>query len=88
MDTDDLYKALSARVTADAIGRETDEWPAYFTRLRDLIRRVVAESTEGGLSTEEKDSLIQRLLDHVAALEEWWPKLKPKTKKRVDDLVI
>jgi hypothetical protein len=53
MDTDDLYKALSARVTADAIGRETDEWPVYFAGLRDLIRRVVAEST----SDEERQSL-------------------------------
>jgi hypothetical protein len=80
MDTDDLYKALSARVTADAIGRETDEWPAYFAGLRDLIRRVVAESTDSGLSAEEKHALTKRLLDHVTALEEWWPKLKPNRK--------
>ena len=39
-----------------------------------ILRRVVAESTECGLSAEEKHSLTKRLLDHVAALGEWWPK--------------
>jgi hypothetical protein len=77
MNADELYTALSARITADAMGRETNKWPDYYNGLRDLIRRVVTESTESGLSADEKDALIERLLKYVSALEEWWPKLKP-----------
>jgi hypothetical protein len=31
-----------------------------------IIRRVVTDTTESGLSEEEKQELIQRLLAHVA----------------------
>jgi hypothetical protein len=77
MNADELYNALSARISADVMGHETNKWPDYFNGLRDLIRRVVTESTESGLSADEKDALIERLLKYVSALEEWWPKLKP-----------
>ena len=79
MNADELYTALSERITADAMGHETNKWPDYYNGLRDLIRRVVTESTESGLSADEKDALIERLLKFVSALEEWWPpKLKPE----------
>ena len=55
---------------------ETDDWPVYFEGLREVIRRVVFETAESGLSEEEKQALIQRLLEHVSSLEEWWVKLK------------
>ena len=78
MNADELYTALSERITADAMGHETNKWPDYYNGLRDLIRRVVTESTESGLSADEKDALIERLLKYVSALEEWWPpKLNP-----------
>ena len=41
-----------------------------------MIRRVVTETAESGLSEEEKQELIQRLLAHASSLEEWWVKLK------------
>ena len=78
MNVDELYKDLSARITADATGHQTNKWPDYYNGLRDLIRRVVTESTESGLSADEKGALIERLLKYVSDLEEWWPpKLKP-----------
>jgi hypothetical protein len=78
MNADELYTALSERITAGAMGHETNKWPDYYDGLRDLIRRVVTESTESGLSADGKDALIERLLKYVSALEEWWPpKLKP-----------
>ena len=43
MNTDELYGALSARVTAALTEHETDDWPAYFEGLREVIRRVVLE---------------------------------------------
>jgi hypothetical protein len=72
-----LYGALSARVTAAVTAHEIDDWPEYFEGLRAVIRRVVTETAESGLSEEEKQELIQRLLTHVSSLEEWWVKLKP-----------
>lgn len=33
--------------------------------------------TEGGLSAEEKDTLAERLLEHVSSLDAFLPKLKP-----------
>jgi hypothetical protein len=48
MNADELYTALSERITADAMGHETNKWPDYYNGLRDLIRRVVTESTESG----------------------------------------
>jgi hypothetical protein len=45
---------------------------------RALIRRVVTETDERGLSDEEKQELIQRLQNDVASLEEWWVKLKSR----------
>jgi hypothetical protein len=78
MNADELYTALSERITADAMRHETNKWPDYYNGLRGLIRRVVTESTESGLSADEKDALIERLLKFVSALEKWWPpKLKP-----------
>ena len=76
MNTDELYGALSARVTAAVTEHETSDWPAYFEGLREVIRRVVFETAESGLAEEEKQALIQRLLEHVSSLEEWWVKLK------------
>ena len=57
MNADELYTALSERITADAMRHETNKWPDYYNGLRDLIRRVVTESTETSLSTDEKDGL-------------------------------
>jgi hypothetical protein len=73
----ELYGALSARVTAAVTAHETDDWSQYFKGLRAVIRRVITDTAESGLSEEEKQELIQRLLAHVSSLEEWWVKLKP-----------
>jgi len=77
MNMDELYGALSARVTAAVTEHQTDNWPAYFEGLRAVIRRVVTETAESGLLEDEKQELIQRLLAHALSLEEWWVKLKP-----------
>ena len=78
MNTDDLYGALSAQITASVLEHETNNWPAYFEGARALIRRVVTQTDESGLSHDEKQELIQRLLDHAASLEEWLVKLKSR----------
>jgi hypothetical protein len=77
MTVDELYAALSARITADVVRHQGDDWPAYFNGLRDVTRRVVTETAESGLSATDKAVLIQRLLEHIAELEKWWPSLKP-----------
>ena len=78
MNTDELYGVLSAQISASVLEHETNNWPEYFEGARALIRRVVTESDERGLSDEQKQELIQRLLNHVASLEEWWVKLKSR----------
>ncbi len=73
--TDDLYKALSARITAAVLAGEADKAAGYFDDLRALVRRVVIETHESGLSPDEKGALIQRLLEHVSSLQACLPKL-------------
>jgi hypothetical protein len=73
MTVDEAYMALSARITAEVVQRQTDNWPVYFSGLRNVTHRVVADTVESGLAAEEKAVLVQRLLDHIAELEKWWP---------------
>jgi hypothetical protein len=73
---DELYRVLSATVSATVTAHEIES-PSYFEELRTVIRRVVTETTESGLSEEEKREIIDRLMAHVSSLEEWWVKLKP-----------
>jgi hypothetical protein len=55
MTVDAAYTALSGRITAEVVKHETDNWPLYFEGLRDVTRRVVAETDESGLSADEKN---------------------------------
>ena len=73
MTVDEAYTVLSGRITAEVVQHMTDNWPVYFSGLRDVTRRVVSDTVESGLATEEKAVLVQRLLDHIAELEKWWP---------------
>ena len=41
----------------------------YFDALRAVVRRVVTAADETGLSADEKNTLLQRLLEHVSSLE-------------------
>jgi hypothetical protein len=64
MDRDDLYKTLSARLTAEVLGSE--QKPAgYFDELRTVLR-VVTETDESGLSAHEKNGRSERLPEHAA----------------------
>ncbi len=54
---------------------ETDDWPAYFEGLRDVIRRLVSASD---LSEDEMRAIQEDLLQAVSVLEKWWPTLKRK----------
>jgi hypothetical protein len=40
MSVDELYIALSARITQTVVNHQTLDWADYFTRLRETIRRV------------------------------------------------
>ena len=82
-----LYKSLSARITAEVLGRETDKWPDYFDELRALVRRVVSEADESGLSVDERNALTQQLLEHVVSLEACLPKLRPTNAAKLDGVV-
>jgi hypothetical protein len=77
MDSNALYKSLSARITAEVLGRDKEKWPGYFDDLRALVRRVVSEADESGLSADERTALTQRLIEHVVSLEACLPKLRP-----------
>jgi hypothetical protein len=69
---DELFEMLSARITADAVKRNTQDWPSYFNEVRIMILRVVAETDESRLSARERIELTKRLVDHVEALETLW----------------
>ena len=77
---DELYDALWHQMMR-AIGRavvnnQTNAWPDYFNGLRDLTRRLVAQSTTSGLTENEKEILIRRLVERIDQLEKWWPDQK------------
>jgi hypothetical protein len=73
MDTDDLYKALAGRISAEVL--ETPEKPVgYFDAMRTIVDRVVTLTDENCLAAEEKTTLVQRLIQHVSSLEACLPK--------------
>jgi hypothetical protein len=84
MDSNVLYKSLSARITAEVLGRDKENWPSYFDDLRALVRRVVSEADESGLSEDERSALTQQLVEHVMSLEACLPKLRPTNPARLD----
>jgi hypothetical protein len=69
---DELFEMLSARITADAVRQNSQDWPGYFNEVRIMILRVVAETDESRLSARERIELTKRLVDHVEALEKLW----------------
>jgi len=77
MSLDDLYIALSAKITEEVVNHQTLDWTNYFNQLRDVIRRVTSGSANSNLTLEEKGELARRLLTHVDDLERTWPNLKP-----------
>jgi hypothetical protein len=87
MESNALYKSLSARITAEVLGRDKEQWPSYFDDLRAAVRRVVSEADESGLSADERNALAQQLLEHVMSLEACLPKLRPTNTARLDGVV-
>jgi hypothetical protein len=77
MNLDDLYMTLSARITEEVVNHQTPNWTDYFSQLRETIRRVTNDPTNGELSIEERVELTRRLLAHVDELETTWQNLKP-----------
>jgi len=78
MSLDDLYLALSARITQEVVNHQTLDWTDYFNQLREMIRRVTQEPTNSDLSVEQRLELTRRLLAHVDELERTWPTLRPE----------
>lgn len=72
---DELYFAISGRITNHVLSHETENWLGYFEELRVLAIRVVTNSR---LTAAEKTALNQRLIDHVTDLEKLWQILKMK----------
>ena len=60
MESNALYKSLSARITAEVLGRDKEQWPSYFDDLRALVRRVVSEADES--------AKLQRVVEAARAI--------------------
>lgn len=69
--SEELFKVLSARITAAVKAHRTDDWCRFFDELCALVCRVVARSS---LNTSEKYQLTRRLLDRIGELEKSWPR--------------
>jgi hypothetical protein len=78
MSLDDLYIAVSGRITQEVVNHQTLDWPGYFSQLRETIRRVTNDPSNGELSVDERGELTRRLLAHVDELEKAWPNLNPE----------
>jgi hypothetical protein len=70
-----LCRVLFERITEAVVNLETDDWPRYYDRLSALICKVI---TKSDLSTDAKCVLTRRLIQRVAELEKWWPRLQAK----------
>jgi len=70
-----LYVEMSARIMKAVINQRTSDWPSYFIGLREVVRRVITETTESGLSAEDRAALLERLMEHITELEVKWPRL-------------
>jgi hypothetical protein len=68
-----LYVAIWNRVLRDisraVVNRQTSNWREYFDALRNLICKVVTNSS---LSENEKTELTRRLLERINKLEKFW----------------
>jgi transcriptional regulator of acetoin/glycerol metabolism len=78
MSLEDLYISVSGRITQEVVNHQTLDWPGYFSQLRETIRRVAIDPSNGELSIDDRVALTRRLLAHVDALEKAWPNLDPK----------
>lgn len=78
MSLDDLYIAISGRITQETVNHQTLDWRDYFSQLRETIRRVTNDPTNGELSVDERVELTRRLLAVVDELEKAWPNLSPE----------
>jgi hypothetical protein len=73
----------TAPAQIDCLNRITSGWAQFFIGLRDLVRRVVAETIENGLSTEDRVALAERLMEHISELEKAWPSFASNDDVRV-----
>jgi hypothetical protein len=68
-----LYLAIWNRVLRDisraVVNRQTSNWREYFDALRNLISKVVTNSS---LSKNDKTELTRRLLERINELEKFW----------------
>jgi hypothetical protein len=76
MNLDELYIAVSGRITQEVVNHQTLDWQGYFSQLRETIRRVTNDPANGELSVPERVELTRRLLAHVDELERAWPSLR------------
>ena len=78
MNVDELYRAVSERITTAVIRHKTDNWPDYFIGLRETVDRVIAKTTEEDLSDDQREALVRQLMEHISELEKCWPKPQAK----------
>jgi len=69
--SEELFRVLSARITAAVKSHRTDDWCRFYDELCALACRVVARSS---LNTSEKYRLTRRLLDCIGEMEKSWPR--------------
>jgi hypothetical protein len=71
---DSAYDKLEEWVVHKALKHKGNDWPVYFSALRDETRKMVAQSDiTKDLTRREKDDLTIRLLSRIDKLERWWP---------------
>ena len=73
MNTDDLYEALSTRISTEILASK-EHSVRYFDAIRTVVHRVVNIADKSCLSGNEKTRLVQRLMEHVSSLEACLPK--------------
>ena len=64
-----IWNRVHRHISRALVNRQTSNWREYFDALRNLISKVVTNSS---LSQNEKTELTRRLVERINELEKFW----------------
>ncbi len=67
-----LWEQMLRALGRALIDHQTDDWPAYFNHLRQVVNKVVTTTAISEMDDSHKAILVQRLMDRIDGLEKSW----------------
>ncbi len=83
-----LWEQMLRALGRALIDHQTDDWPAYFNHLRQVVNKVVTTTAISEMDDSHKAILVQRLMDRIDGLEKSWSvSQKPALERPMRDAV-